>query len=40
MAKRLLVETDKRLLWKLVYNMGAAQAGRVLPAVPLHLDYQ
>ncbi|MEX2112727.1 MAG: radical SAM protein, partial [Pirellulales bacterium] len=22
MAKRVLVETDKRLVWKLVYNMG------------------
>ena len=22
MAKRVILETDKRLLWKLIYNMG------------------
>ena len=52
LAKRLLLETDKRLLWKLAWNMGLkgdalrpaaqapAQARRVLPAVPLRLDHQ
>ena len=25
MAKRLLLETDKRLLWKLAYNFGFKQ---------------
>lgn len=46
MAKRLLLETDKRLLWKLAWNMGfkgmrAIQRHkrrlhrRVFPAVPL-----
>ena len=52
MAKRLLLETDKRLLWKLAWNMGfkgmrsvqkhkrAPQAGRVLSAVSLRLDHQ
>ena len=52
LAKRLLLETDKRLLWKLAWNMGfkgmrsvqrhkaRLEAGRVLSAVPLHLDHQ
>ncbi len=52
MAKRLLLETDKRLLWKLAWNAGykgirsirqhraAAEEGRVLSAVPVHLDHQ
>ena len=52
MAKRLLWETDKRLLWKLVWNFGfkgmrsvqkhkrPLEAGRVLPAVPVRLDHQ
>ena len=52
MAKRLLFETDKRLLWKLAWNMGyrgmrsvqkykkRAQAERVFSALSVHLDYQ
>ena len=52
LAKRVLFETDKRLLWKLVYNMGLKGAlsvhkhkrrtapRPVLPAVPLRLDHQ
>ena len=52
MAKRLLLETDKRLLWKLAWNMGwkgmlsvqkhkpRLQARRGLSAVPLRLDHQ
>ena len=52
MAKRLLLETDKRLLWKLAWNMGfkgmlsverhkrRLQARRVLPAVPVRLHHQ
>ena len=52
MAKRMLFETDKRLLWKLAWNMGfkgmlsgraaqaPAQARRGLSAVPVRLDHQ
>ena len=52
LAKRLLFETDKRLLWKLAWNMGVKgmlsverhkrrlQARRGLSAVPLRLDHQ
>ena len=52
MAKRILFETDKRLLWKLAWNMGCkgmlsvqkhkrrAQTRRSLSAVPVRLDHQ
>ena len=51
MAKRMLLETDKRLLWKLFWNMGIKGLGSVqkhkkrlrngqfLPSLPVYLNH-